>query len=128
MRLTPSEMTCLHLVALMVKRGSVELAGCWSGEMIMSGQMQNTREVEWLFMRDFQNAFDAALAGKQYDWEVMGTSVRRHPVSSPCGEVHGVLTILKYGFAGSGIRIEGSSNPSLFVRTGCGLCCGVATR
>lgn len=50
--------------------------------------------VEWLFMRDFQNAFDAALAGVDSTIvEVMGISAQFTSGAQRGGEVHGVLTI-----------------------------------
>lgn len=74
--------------------------------------------VEWLFMRDFQNAFDAALAGVDSTIvEVMGISAQFTSGAQRGGEVHGVFDDPEsLGFASSGIRIEGS-NPSLFVLT-----------
>lgn len=69
-------------------------------------------------MRDFQNAFDAALAGVDSTIvEVMGISVQFTSGAQRGGEVHGVFDDPEsLGFASSGIRIEGS-NPSLFVLT-----------
>ncbi|AUX03375.1 Phage capsid and scaffold [Escherichia coli] len=69
-------------------------------------------------MRDFQNAFDAALAGVDSTIvEVMGISAQFTSGAQRGGEVQGVFDDPEsLGFASSGIRIEGSS-PSLFVRT-----------
>lgn len=69
-------------------------------------------------MRDFQNAFDAALAGVDSTIvEVMGISAQFTSGAQRGGEVHGVFDDPEsLGFASSGIRIEGS-NPSLFVLT-----------
>ncbi len=69
-------------------------------------------------MRDFQNAFDAALAGVDSTIiEVMGLCAQ-FTSGAQCGsEVQGVFDDPEsLGFAGSGVRIEGSC-PSLFVRT-----------
>ena len=69
-------------------------------------------------MRDFQNAFDAALAGVDSTIvEVMGLCAQ-FTSGAQCGsEVQGVFDDPEsLGFAGGGVRIEGSS-PSLFVRT-----------
>lgn len=79
---------------------------------------KHTLMVEWLFMRDFQNAFDAALAGVDSTIvEVMGISAQFTSGAQRGGEVHGVFDDPEsLGFASSGIRIEGS-NPSLFVLT-----------
>ncbi len=69
-------------------------------------------------MRDFQNAFDAALAGVDSTIvEVMGLCAQFTSGAQCGGEVQGVFDDPEsLGFAGSGVRIEGSS-PSLFVRT-----------
>ncbi|STL02361.1 Tail attachment protein (Minor capsid protein FII) [Escherichia coli] len=68
-------------------------------------------------MRDFQNAFDAALAGVDSTIvEVMGISAQftsGHSVQRSSGVFDDPESL---GFAGSGVRIEGSC-PSLFVRT-----------
>ncbi len=80
-------------------------------------------------MRDFQNAFDAALAGVDSTIvEVIG-SVRSSPRAQCGSEVQGVFDDPEsLGFAGSGVRIEGSC-PSLFVRTDTVVLCGAwATR
>ena len=69
-------------------------------------------------MRDFENSFDAALAGVDRTIvEVMGLCAQ-FTSGAQCGsEVQGVFDEPEsLGFAGSGVRIEGSS-PSLFVRT-----------
>ncbi|EMX0993669.1 head-tail joining protein [Escherichia coli] len=69
-------------------------------------------------MRDFENSFDAALAGVDRTIvEVMGLCAQ-FTSGAQCGsEVQGVFDDPEsLGFAGSGVRIEGSS-PSLFVRT-----------
>ncbi len=74
-------------------------------------------------MRDFQNAFDAALAGVDSTIvEVM--VVCSSPRGAQCGsEVQGVFDDPEsLGFAGSGVRIEGSC-PSLFCTDGYGSCC-----
>jgi hypothetical protein len=63
-------------------------------------------------MRDFQNAFDAALAGVDSTIvEVMGLCAQ-----FTSGAQRGSEDPESLGFAGGGVRIEGSS-PSLFVRT-----------
>ena len=69
-------------------------------------------------MRDFQNAFDAALAGVDSTIvEVMGIRAQFTSGAQRGGEVQGVFDDPEsLGFAGGGVRIEGSS-PSLFVRT-----------
>ncbi|MEC6517862.1 head-tail joining protein, partial [Escherichia coli] len=69
-------------------------------------------------MRDFQNAFDAALAGVDSTIvEVMGLCAQFTSGAQRGGEVQGVFDDPEsLGFAGGGVRIEGSS-PSLFVRT-----------
>lgn len=69
-------------------------------------------------MRDFQNAFDAALAGVDSTIvEVMGLCAQ-FTSGAQCGsEVQGVFDDPEsLGVAGGGVRIEGSC-PSLFVRT-----------
>ncbi|HFO4229051.1 TPA: head-tail joining protein [Escherichia coli] len=78
-------------------------------------QLNNT---ERLNMRDFQNAFDAALAGVDSTIvEVMGIRAQFTSGAQRGGEVQGVFDDPEsLGFAGGGVRIEGSS-PSLFVRT-----------
>ena len=69
-------------------------------------------------MRDFQNAFDAALAGVDSTIvEVMGLCAQFTSGAQRGGEVQGGFDDPEsLGFAGGGVRIEGSS-PSLFVRT-----------
>ncbi len=69
-------------------------------------------------MRDFQNAFDAALSGVDSTIvEVMGISAQFTSGAQSGREIQGVFDDPEsLGFAGSGVRIEGSS-PSLFVRT-----------
>ena len=68
-------------------------------------------------MRDFQNAFDAALAGVDSTIvEVMGLCAQFTSGAQCGGEVQGFDDPESLGFAGGGVRIEGSS-PSLFVRT-----------
>lgn len=69
-------------------------------------------------MRDFKNAFDAALAGVDSTIvEVMGVRAQFTSGAQRGGEVLGVFDDPEsLGFAGGGVRIEGSS-PSLFVRT-----------
>ncbi len=80
-------------------------------------------------MRDFQNAFDAALAGVDSTIvEVMGLCAQ-FTSGAQCGsEVQGVFDDPEsLGFAGGGVRIEGSSRHYL-----CGrirfVPCGVVTR
>ncbi len=69
-------------------------------------------------MRDFQNAFDAALAGVDCTIiEVMGISAQFTSGVQSGGEVHGVFEDPEnISYAGMGVRVDGSS-PSLFVRT-----------
>lgn len=112
-------LTCLHLCGVDGETGeSVELADVGRVILIMSSDAKHTLMVEWLFMRDFQNAFDAALAGVDSTIvEVMGISAQFTSGAQRGGEVQGVFDDPEsLGFASSGIRIEGSS-PSLFVRT-----------
>lgn len=65
---------------------------------------KHTLMVEWLFMRDFQNAFDAALAGVDSTIvEVMGISAQFTSGAQRGGEVHGVFDDPEsLGFASSG--------------------------
>ena len=69
-------------------------------------------------MRDFQNAFDAALAGVDSTIvEVMGLCAQFTSGAQRGSEVQGVFDDPEsLGFAGGGVPIEGSS-PSLFVPT-----------
>lgn len=69
-------------------------------------------------MPDFQNAFDAALAGVDCTIvEVMGIRAQVTSGAQSGGELRGVFDDPEsLGFASGGVRIEGSS-PSLFVRT-----------
>lgn len=69
-------------------------------------------------MPDFQNAFDAALAGVDCTIvEVMGIRAQVTSGAQSGGELRGVFDDPEsLGFAGGGVRIEGSS-PSLFVRS-----------
>ncbi len=69
-------------------------------------------------MRDFQNAFDAALAGVDSTIvEVMGISAQFTSGAQRGGEVHGVFDDPEsLGFASSGIRIEGSNRHYLCLR------------
>lgn len=68
-------------------------------------------------MRDFQNAFDAALAGVDSTIvEVMGLCAQFTSGHSVAAKFRVFDDPESLGFAGGGVRIEGSS-PSLFVRT-----------
>ncbi|EFX17828.1 putative head-tail adaptor [Escherichia coli O157:H- str. H 2687] len=80
-------------------------------------------------MRDFQNAFDAALAGVDSTIvEVMGLCAQFTSGAQCGGEVQGVFDDPEsLGFAGSGVRIEGAARHYLYGRIRFVLC-GVVTR
>lgn len=85
--------------------------------------------VEWLFMRDFQNAFDAALAGVDSTIvEVMGISAQFTSGAQRGGEVQGFLTIRsRWGLPVVGSVLKEAARHYLYGRIRFVLC-GVVTR